>query len=97
MKWKKREPNTSPLGHNCYSLTQFNGKFLLFGIANGLEDPNLKKISPINHMWTFEICPKTIYGLSKLSLKGNILSSRANNIAITVKKEGIDNFIFYFW
>ena len=48
-------------------------------------------------MWTFEIYPKTTYGLSKLSLKGNIFSSRANHSAITVKKEGIDNFSFYFW
>jgi dynein heavy chain len=97
VKWKNREPNTSPLGRNGHSLTQFNGKFLLFGgIANGLEDPNLKKVSPINDMWTFEIYPKNTYGWSKLSPKGNIPTPRANHSATTVKKGGRDDFIFIF-
>ena len=97
VKWKNREPNTSPLPRNGHTLTQFNGKFLLFGgIANGLDDPNSKKVSPVNDMWQFEIYPKNNYGWSKLSPRGNVPSPRANHTATTVKKNGRDDFIFFF-
>ena len=46
VKWKNREPDIAPLKRSGHTLTQFQGKMVLFGgTVNGLEDPNIKKLA----------------------------------------------------
>ena len=97
VKWKNREPDIAPLKRSGHTLTQFQGKMVLFGgTVNGLEDPNIKKVGPANDMWILDIFQKNMYGWQKINPRGDVPSPRTNHTATTVKKNGRDDFIFFF-
>ena len=97
VKWKNRDPQMAPLSRSGHTLTQFGGKIILFGgTTNGLEDPNIKKVGPSNDLWLLDIFQKNIYGWQKLTPRGDVPCPRTNHTATTVKKNGRDDFIFFF-
>jgi len=60
--------------------------YLFGGNVNGISDPNIKKIGPLNDLWSLELAKK-FYIWSKINTKGEIPAPRSNHVGIAYKKK----------